>query len=148
MLTPFRLGAGGRIGSGRQFMSWIALPDVVGAVYHALATPGMAGPVNAVAPAPVTNGEFTRTLGRVLRRPTLFPLPAFAARLAFGEMAQDLLLTTTRVRPRALTETGYSFLFSDLEAALRHLLGRELSFPPRGQSDAINGAADVVAGKG
>src|SRR3954471_11242032 len=85
MLTPFRLGLGGRVGSGRQFMSWVALDDVVGAIYHALATPGLVGPVNAVAPNPVSNYEFTKTLGRVLRRPTLFPMPAFAARLAFGE---------------------------------------------------------------
>jgi NAD dependent epimerase/dehydratase family enzyme len=124
MLTPFRLGVGGRVGSGRQFLSWVALDDVLGAIYHAVATPRVAGPVNAVAPDPVTNQEFTETLGRVLRRPTVFLMPAFAARLAFGEMADGLLLASTRVRPRALIETGYPFLFRDLEPALRHLLGR------------------------
>ncbi len=123
MLTPFRLGAGGRTGDGRQWLSWIALDDAVGAIYHALDTPGLSGPVNAVAPRPVTNGDFTRTLGKVLGRPALMPLPAFLARLAFGELANELLLASTRVVPRALLDSGYRFLFSDLEDALRHSLG-------------------------
>ena len=129
MLTPFRLGLGGRIGSGRQQMSWIALDDVLGAIYHVLATESVCGPVNATAPWPVTNRMFTKTLGRVLGRPTLFPLPAWAARLAFGEMADELLLASTCALPRALLDSGYQFLFADLEEALRHLLGKEATGP-------------------
>ena len=124
MLPPFRLGLGGRIGSGTQFMSWIALDDLVGIVRHALATPTLAGPVNAVAPNPVTNQEFTTTLGKVLGRPTPFPVPAFAMRLAFGQMAEELLLGSARVEPQRLAASGYSFRFPDLEAALRHVLHR------------------------
>lgn len=124
MLTPFLLGAGGRMGSGRQYMSWVAIDDAIGAVLHALATGDLRGPVNVVAPTPVTNAEFARTLGRVLRRPAMMPLPAFAARLAFGEMADALLLASARVVPVKLQASGYAFRFPDLEAALRHLLGR------------------------
>ncbi len=124
MLLPFKLGVGGRIGNGRQYMSWISLDDVVGATGHALTTEVLRGPVNVVAPNPVTNAEFTRVLGRLLRRPTLFPVPAFGARLALGEMAEALLLSSTRVEPGRLLETGYQFLHVDLEAALRYLLGR------------------------
>lgn len=124
MLTPFRMGVGGIIGRGNQYMSWIALDDVVGAIHHALTQEVLRGPVNAVSPQPVTNREFTRTLGAILSRPTVFPMPAFAARLAFGEMADDLLLASTRVVPAALVSSGYCFRFPDLEAALRHLLGK------------------------
>jgi uncharacterized protein (TIGR01777 family) len=124
MLFPFKMGAGGRIGSGQQYMSWIALDDLLGAIYHALITDTLHGPVNAVAPNPVTNAEFTKTLGRVLRRPTLFPLPAFAARAAFGEMADALLLASTRVQPARLTDTGYAFRYPELAGALRHVLGK------------------------
>ena len=124
MLTPFRLGLGGRIGNGRQWMSWIALDDVVGCIHHALATESMHGPVNVVAPRPVTNREFTKTLGKVLWRPTLFPMPGFMARLAFGEMADELLLGSTRVLPRVLLDSMYRFLYGDLESALCHLLGK------------------------
>jgi uncharacterized protein len=124
LLLPFRLGMGGRIGDGRQFTSWIALDDAVGVVHHALCEESIRGPVNAVAPGPVTNAEFARTLARVLRRPTLLPVPAFAARLAFGEMADALLLASARVLPVRLQESGYRFRFPDLEAALRHLLGQ------------------------
>jgi len=127
MLTPFRLGLGGRIGNGSQWMSWIALDDALGSIYHALATETLSGPVHAVAPNPVTNRDFTKTLGRVLWRPTLFPMPAFMARLAFGEMADDLLLGSTRVRPDKLLQTGYRFLYADLERSLRHLLGKTFS---------------------
>jgi uncharacterized protein (TIGR01777 family) len=122
MLLPFRLGLGGRIGSGHQYMSWVSLDDAAGMIRHAIETESMSGPVNAVAPQPVTNAGFTRTLGKVLRRPTPFPMPAFAARLAFGEMAEALLLASTRVVPTRLQESGYGFLHSDLEAALRHIL--------------------------
>ncbi len=124
MLTPFRLGLGGVIGGGAQWMSWIALDDVIGALRHALGTDALRGPVNAVAPAPVTNAEFTRTLGRVLRRPTLVPMPAFAARLALGEMADELLLSSQRVLPARLRASGFTFDYPTLESALRHELGR------------------------
>jgi uncharacterized protein (TIGR01777 family) len=124
MLLPFRLGAGGRVGNGRQYWSWISIDDLVGIIDHALTTESLAGPVNAVAPRPTTNLEFTKALGRVLHRPTIFPMPAFAAKLALGEMAEALLLASTRVVPRRLQETNYEFRHADLEAALRHLLGK------------------------
>ena len=124
MLLPFRMGVGGVIGSGRQHMSWVALDDVLGGILYALRTEDLAGAVNMVAPQPVTNRQFTKTLGRVLRRPTIFPLPAFGARLAFGEMADALLLASTRVHPARLREGGFRFGFPGLEEALRHVLGR------------------------
>jgi len=124
MLLPFKLGAGGVIGSGRQYMSWIALDDLVGLFQHALANDSLRGPANAVAPNAVTNREFTKTLGKVLSRPTIFPMPAFAARLAFGEMADELLLSSARVEPARLAASGYRFAYPQLEPALRHLLGR------------------------
>ncbi|MBA4017256.1 MAG: TIGR01777 family protein [Pirellula sp.] len=124
MLLPFQLGAGGRIGSGKQWMSWVALDDVIGAIHHSLLTDSVAGPVNVVSPTPVTNAEFTKTLGRVLMRPTIFPMPAFAAKLALGEMADELLLAGQRVLPKALEAADYRFRFAQLEDALRHVLGR------------------------
>jgi uncharacterized protein (TIGR01777 family) len=130
MLLPFRLGMGGRVGSGEQFTSWIGLDDAIGAVHHALCEESVRGPVNAVAPAPVSNAEFTRTLARVLRRPALVPLPAFAARLLFGEMADALLLGGARVLPARLQASGYRFRFAELESALRHLLGRHAKWRP------------------
>ena len=123
MLTPFRLGLGGVVGPGKQYMSWIALDDVLGAIHHALNTEALQGPVNVVAPQPVTNQEFTTTLGKVLRRPTRLPLPALAARLLFGEMADALLLASTRVVPARLVTSGYTFHYPALEKALQHLLG-------------------------
>ncbi|HEV3136677.1 MAG TPA: TIGR01777 family oxidoreductase [Pirellulales bacterium] len=122
MLLPFRLGLGGRIGSGRQYMSWVALDDVVGAIIHALDAAALRGAVNVVAPNPVTNLEFTKTLGRVLSRPTIFPMPAVVARAAFGEMADALLLSSQRVRPAKLQAAGYAFKFPTLAGALRHVL--------------------------
>jgi uncharacterized protein len=122
MLTPFKLGVGGRVGSGRQYMSWVTLDDAVGAIYHALMNEDVRGPVNVVAPQPVTNQEFTKTLGRVLSRPTLLPAPVFALRLAFGEMADALLLSSMRVEPRRLKETGYTFQHPELEGALKALV--------------------------
>ena len=101
MLTPFKLGVGGVIGSGRQYISWITLDDLVASIHFALQSAALSGPVNAVAPQPVTNREFTKTLGRVLGRPTVLPMPAFAAGLAFGEMADEMLLSGARVEPRA-----------------------------------------------
>ena len=122
MLPPFRLGLGGVLGSGRQYMSWIALDDAVGAIQHAIATEALQGPTNVVAPQAVTNQEFTKTLGAVLGRPTVIPLPAFAARLMFGEMADELLLASTRVQPAKLRASGYGYRYPELEGALRHLL--------------------------
>jgi hypothetical protein len=134
MLPPFKLGLGGRIGSGRQYLSWIAIDDLVGAILHALHTDALRGPVNAAAPSPVTNLEFTKTLGRVLKRPTMFPLPAFAARLAFGQMAQELLLSSTRMEPARLLAANYRFRFPELEPALCHLLGKGSPHDPHGVS--------------
>ena len=122
MLTPFKLGAGGRIGSGEQYMSWVALEDVTGAILHALAHEEVEGAVNVVAPRAVTNGEFTKTLGGVLNRPTVFSVPAFAARLAFGEMADAALLVSQRAEPAQLKATNYEFKYPELEGALRHAL--------------------------
>jgi uncharacterized protein (TIGR01777 family) len=122
MLPPFRMGMGGILGSGKQYISWITLDDAIGAIRHALLTEPLQGPANAVAPQPVTNEEFTKTLGKVLGRPTLVPLPAFAARLMFGEMANELLLASARVQPAKLRATEYTFRYPDLEAGLRHLL--------------------------
>jgi len=127
MITPFKFGLGGRIGSGRQYMSWIEISDVVGAINHAVATESLRGPVNAVAPNPVTNAEFTATLGKILSRPTFFTMPAFAAHMAFGEMGDELLLGSTRAYPKRLLESGYKFRFSDLEPALAHILASEAS---------------------
>jgi hypothetical protein len=123
MLTPFKLGIGGKIGSGDQYMSWIAIDDLLSIIENALASESLYGPVNAVAPNAVTNLEFTKTLGRALSRPTIFPVPAFAMRLIFGkEMADETLLASTRVEPRRLIEDGYKFKYSSLDGALRHLL--------------------------
>lgn len=124
LLLPFKLGLGGRLGSGRQWWSWIGIDDAISAIYHCLATPQLNGPVNLVTPHPATNAEFTRALGQVLRRPALLPAPAFALRLALGEMADALLLSSTRVRPNRLQETGFVFRDSDLVNCLSHLLGR------------------------
>jgi hypothetical protein len=124
MLTPFRLGVGGPVGDGSQSLSWIALDDVLDAVLFALTTPTLAGPVNAVAPHPVTNRDFATSLARVLGRPAIIPFPAAAVRLLFGEMGDALLLASTRVEPGRLTAAGFRFRYPDLEPALRHLLGR------------------------
>jgi uncharacterized protein len=125
MLPPFRLGLGGPIGSGQQYVSWIALDDVLGVILHLLDNEELAGPVNVTSPNPVTNLELTRTLGRVLSRPTVARLPAVAARLAFGQMADELLLSGARVWPEKLLDSGYQFLYPELEGALRHALGKE-----------------------
>lgn len=125
MLMPFRLGVGGKMGSGQQWWSWIALPDMVGTILHALKTDSLRGPVNAVAPNPVRNSEFTKILGTVLSRPTIFPMPAFAARLALGEMADELLLASQRVEPSRLKGTGYVFQQPELKPALEKLLKKQ-----------------------
>ena len=129
LLPTFRLGLGGRISHGEQVMSWIGIDDVVGAIYHAINCPDIQGPVNVVAPNPVTNSEFTRTLGRVLKRPTPFFIPEKMIRLAFGQMGEEILLSSTRVTPGFLEKTGYRFRHPDLESALRHLLGKRLDTP-------------------
>ncbi len=124
MLLPFKLGAGGIIGNGKQYWSWVSLDDVIGAIHHAIVTESVVGPMNVVAPRAVTNYEFTKTLGRVLSRPAIFPLPAFAARLVLGEMADELLLASARIEPARLVATGYKFRHTELEKALRELLGK------------------------
>jgi uncharacterized protein (TIGR01777 family) len=119
MLPPFKLGVGGNVGGGKQFYSWVALADVVDVIHFALANEKLSGAVNVVAPGAVTNAEFTKTLGRVLSRPTFLPAPAFGLRLAFGEMADALLLASTRVEPARLRAAGYTFKYPQLEGALR-----------------------------
>lgn len=125
MLPAFQAGAGGSLGSGRQWMSWIAIEDAIGAVHQALCDERLAGPVNATAPWPVPNREFTRILARVLSRPALVPVPETALRLVLGEMAPTALLASQRVRPAALEAAGYEFRYPELRGALRHLLGGE-----------------------
>jgi hypothetical protein len=124
MLLPFHVGAGGPLGSGKQWVSWISVDDAIGAVHHALFTEELAGPVNAVAPEPVTSRTFAATLGRVLHRPAILPAPAPALRLLFGEMADTALLASQRVSSARLLASGYSFRHPRLESALRHVLGR------------------------
>lgn len=123
LLPMFRLGLGGRIGSGDQYMSWVTLEDLVEIVLHALGDASLSGPVNAVTPHPVRNEEFTQTLGRILRRPTFFAIPAPLARLALGEMADALLLASARAEPAVLQRTSFSFRWPRLEPALRRILG-------------------------
>jgi len=124
MLLPFKMGMGGILGTGKQWMSWIAIDDLVGIISYLITADSLQGPVNAVSPTPVTNEEFTKTLGRVLSRPTVIPMPAFAARLIFGEMADELLLGSSRVDPKKLKAAGYPFHYQRLEEALKSLLGR------------------------
>jgi len=123
-LPIFKLGLGGKIGSGRQYWSWVAIDDVVGAIIHSLTNETVSGPVNVGSPNPLTSAEYTKILGSVLNRPTVFPLPAPAARLMLGEVADALLLVSQRMEPAKLKETGYEFRYPELEGALRHLLGK------------------------
>ena len=122
LLTPFKMGMGGKVGSGKQFISWVALEDAVNAIKFAIEDESIRGPLNVVSPNPVTNEEFTKTLGHVLNRPTALAMPAFAARLAFGEMADEMLLVSQKVIPKKLCQLGFKFAFADLEMALRHLV--------------------------
>ena len=122
MLTPFKLGAGGRVGDGRQWMSWIDVQDLVGAIHHILKNDLLQGPVNLVAPKPVTNSEFTRILAGVLSRPAILPMPAFAVKALFGEMGESVLLGSQRVEPAHLVASGYPFRFRDLRSALTNIL--------------------------
>jgi hypothetical protein len=124
MLPPFKMGVGGKIGSGKQYMSWIGIDDLVQIILFATTAETLNGTVNAVAPNPVTNLVFTKTLARVLGRPAIFPMPAFAVRLAFGEMGEELLLASARIEPARLLSAGYQFRFPELEGALRHVLDR------------------------
>ena len=124
MLTPFKMGVGGKLGNGKQYISWMTLDDALEIINHVLVTEGLRGPVNAVTPQPVTNSEFTKTLGRVLGRPTIFLMPTFAAHLVFGEMADETLLSSIRVEPTQLLKSGYTFRYPELEGALRHVLSK------------------------
>lgn len=125
MLLPFKLGVGGRLGSGKQWMSWITLDDVVGILGYAIENGAVRGAVNVVAPQPVQNSDFTKALGHALRRPALFPAPAFALRLTLGEMADALLLSSQRVAPQALEKLSYRFLHPELSAAFNAVLQRD-----------------------
>ena len=120
MLTPFKFGVGGIVGSGKQWMSWISLDDVVGIINLAIDNENLRGAINVASPNPVTNEEFTKTLGEVLYRPTFLPLPEFAVNLVFGEMGDTLLLNSTRVEPKRLKDAGYEFKFPNLKTALEH----------------------------
>ncbi len=120
MLTPFKFGVGGVVGSGKQWMSWVSLDDVIAIINFALDNESMRGAVNVTSPNPVTNEEFTKTLGSVLYRPTFLPLPEFVVNLVFGEMGDALLLASTRVKPKRLLDAGYEFKYTDLKIALEH----------------------------
>ena len=122
MLQPFKLGLGGKVGAGKQVISWVAMDDVVAAISFILSHQTLRGPINLVAPRPVTNAEFTKTLGRVLSRPTFMAMPAFAAHLVFGEMADEMMLSSTRVAGKVLNDAGFRFQYPELEGAVRELL--------------------------
>jgi len=136
LLPLFKLGLGGRFGSGRQWWSWVALDDVLGIYRHALVTDGLHGPVNATAPGPVTNAELAATLARVLGRPALVPVPRFGPRLVLGEMADELLFSSARVQPEAALASGYAFRRPQLEPALRALLHRPAAAQVAGGSSS------------
>lgn len=125
MLPPFLVGAGGNLGSGKQYFSWVSIDDALSAVEFAVRNPALAGPVNVSVPDPITNAEFTRALGRAIGRPTVFPIPAFGVRALMGEMADECLLVSQRVLPSQLLENGFKFQDVAIEPALRRLLGRE-----------------------
>jgi len=122
MMLPFKIGVGGKLGSGRQWMSWVTLEDVVGILRFAIENAPVRGAINIVSPQPLQNVEFTKVLAKVMRRPALFPAPTFALRLALGEMADALLLSSQRVLPRAIEKLGHRFLHSDLPTALKSLV--------------------------
>jgi hypothetical protein len=122
MLPPFKLGLGGRLGSGRQYMSWIALEDLLGVIQFALTNDSLRGPVNTVAPNAITNAQFTKTLGQVLHRPTIFPVPSFVVKTLFGQMGEELLLASQRVEPASLIANGFSFRYPELNGALEAVL--------------------------
>jgi uncharacterized protein len=124
MLPPFLIGAGGPLGNGKQTMSWVALDDVVGALLHCITNQSVRGPVNVVSPNPVTNAQFSKVLGQTLFRPWFAPVPSLAVKLLFGEMGDALLLSSTKVAPVVLQETGYQFRYPQLDGALKHVLGK------------------------
>lgn len=121
MMTPFKFGVGGVIGSGKQYMPWIAIDDIIGIIHFALENE-ISGAFNTTAPNPVTNYEFTKTFGDVINRPTIFPIPEFVIKLMFGEMGETILLQGNRVIPKRLKELGYKFKFTKLEDAMKHVL--------------------------
>jgi len=123
LLTPFKMGMGGKVGSGKQYISWVSLEDAVRATKFAIDDEAIRGPLNVVSPNPVTNEEFTKTLGHVLNRPTALAMPAFAARLAFGEMADEMLLASQQVLPKRLNSAGFQFELPELERAMRRYVG-------------------------
>jgi uncharacterized protein (TIGR01777 family) len=127
MLTPFKMGLGGRLGTGRQWMSWLTLQDTLSIIQFAIASPGLAGPVNAITPNPVRNSEFTKVLAKTLHRPAVFPAPAFALRLALGEMADALLLASQKVTPGKLLDAGYQFSQPELADGLMNVLRKNIS---------------------
>jgi len=124
MLLPFQMGAGGNVGSGQQYMSWISIDDVAQAMVFCLETDSLSGPVNLTSPEPVRNETFTKALGAVLGRPTFFPMPDFAARLALGEMADELLLSSAKVLPKKLQTAGFTFSYPEIQGALKHVLNK------------------------
>lgn len=136
MLTPFKMGMGGKMGSGDQYMSWIAIEDLIGAIHHLMFQEDVSGAVNAVSPNPMTNEAFSSTLGKVLHRPTVMSMPSTMAKAAFGEMAEALILTGARVKPKVLQDAGFRFLYPDMDLALRHELGE---LPHNMQSEAVAG---------
>jgi uncharacterized protein (TIGR01777 family) len=146
LLTPFEFFAGGRIGAGRQWMSWIALDDMVGLIVHAIATPGLSGPVNAVAPQPVRNAEFAAALGQALVRPALLPMPAAPLRLALGDFAEELLLGGQRAAADKALRSGFVFRHASIDAALRAMLGRATAAPGVGREMERGGRLAAPAG--
>ncbi|MEN8136139.1 MAG: TIGR01777 family oxidoreductase [Thermodesulfobacteriota bacterium] len=124
MLPPFKMGLGGIIGTGKQYISWVTINDVVGIINHIIKNEALKGPINLVSPNPVTNHDFTKTLGKLLNRPTCFPLPAAMAKILLGEMAQELLLASTKVIPGKLQESGYIFKYATLQDAFKAILKR------------------------
>jgi uncharacterized protein (TIGR01777 family) len=126
MLSAFRLGLGGRLGHGKQYWSWITIDDVLSVIEFALGNDGLNGPVNVVSPSPVRNAEFTKIIAHALHRPALFPVPSAALKLLMGEMADEALLCSFRVKPKKLEQLGFGFQFPELSAAVAHLLQPEV----------------------
>lgn len=141
---PFRFGAGGPLGNGEQYLSWIALDDLVGVLFEAIVNEGLRGPVNAVAPEPVTNAEFSKTLGKVLRRPSFFRTPASLMKLAAGQMAEEVILVSQRVMPVVLGDAGFEFAFPSIEQALRHELGRYDSTQTQAEMVAVSDTREAA----
>ncbi|MCF8069286.1 MAG: TIGR01777 family oxidoreductase [Desulfobacterales bacterium] len=128
LLLPFSMGMGGRIGTGKQFMSWVGIDDVIGSIYHIIHNDRLTGPVNIVSPNPATNYEITAILSQILKRPAFMHIPEKAIKLFFGEMGKEVLLSSTRVYPEKLIETGYKFRYPDLYSALSHVLGAKKEY--------------------